>query len=140
MSAVVERPNRRRSTLYYAKIEKESPKINARLIFSQHFPFFVAKDQQKESGMTPDEEHFYRALSQDYLRQMKLKVASAAAETESDWQSLRTLGNHLKGSSTMFGYPTLTELGATLEQAAEAHDNQAITATLQKLLSHLRTL
>jgi hypothetical protein len=34
----------------------------------------------------------------------------------------------------------LTELGATLEQAAEAHDNQAITATLQKLLSHLRTL
>ena len=39
-----------------------------------------------------------------------------------------------------FGFPRITELGATLEQAAKDHDLPQIQATLAELTPYLQTL
>lgn len=90
--------------------------------------------------MSSDEERFYRSLARDYLSHMKQQLEHAVQQNSTDWQALQTLGNHLKGSSAMFGYPFLSELGAVLERAAQEKNDRTATTILQELLSHIRTL
>jgi HPt (histidine-containing phosphotransfer) domain-containing protein len=87
-----------------------------------------------------EEEFFYTSLARDYLSHMKQQLERAVGRDGTDWQELQTLGNHLKGSSAMFGYPALSELGAVLERAAQEKNNLTAATTLKELLSHIRTL
>jgi HPt (histidine-containing phosphotransfer) domain-containing protein len=90
--------------------------------------------------MATEEELFYQSLAREYLVHMKLQLEHVVQQERADWQELQTLGNHLKGSSTMFGYPALSELGAVLERAALEKNDHTTTTILQQLLSYLRTL
>jgi HPt (histidine-containing phosphotransfer) domain-containing protein len=90
--------------------------------------------------MESEEELFYQSLAKEYLLHMKLQLELAVERKSTDWQELQTLGNHLRGSSAMFGYPTLSVLGAVLERAAQEKNDVTTANTLRKLLSHIRTL
>lgn len=90
--------------------------------------------------MSSDEERYYQSLARDFLSHMKEKVERVAQQSDTDWATLQTLGNHLKGSSAMFGYPSLSEYGAVLERAAQDKDDHMTTAILRELLRHIRTL
>lgn len=117
-----------------------------RLIFNKHFSsFFYNEDRckhlvERNTYVPSEEELFYQSLARDYLSHMKQQLEHAVQQDDTDWQELQTLGNHLKGSSAMFGYPALSELGAVLERAAQERNGQTTLTILRKLLVHIRTL
>ncbi|HWP81136.1 MAG TPA: Hpt domain-containing protein [Bacteroidota bacterium] len=88
--------------------------------------------------MTTPEEEYYRVLALDFLAHMKSHVASVVQTLpRCDWKEIETLGNHLKGSGTMFGFPHLSQLGAKLEEEVQKGRESEALATLLDLASVL---
>ena len=56
---------------------------------------------------------------------------------QSDFDALRLAGHTLKGVGGGYGFPALSELGARLEDYAQAGDAQAITAALGEYSQYL---
>ena len=61
------------------------------------------------------------------VEQMRAAVANGC------FQELRRLGHQLKGAGGSYGYPALSDLGARLEDVAEASDTEGVTLALNEL-------
>jgi signal transduction histidine kinase/CheY-like chemotaxis protein/HPt (histidine-containing phosphotransfer) domain-containing protein len=57
-----------------------------------------------------------------------------------DFDSIRTIGHNMKGTGTGYGFTTLTDIGAALEQAAKQHDAEMIRSKTEELAEYLRRI
>jgi CheY-like chemotaxis protein len=64
-------------------------------------------------------------------------VTIAAALERSDYDSVRILGHNMKGSGAGYGFNRITEIGASLEQAAGRHAPEEIRARSGELVRYL---
>jgi CheY-like chemotaxis protein len=64
-------------------------------------------------------------------------VAIAAALERSDYDSVRIVGHNLKGSGAGYGFNRITEIGASLEQAAGRRAPEEIRARSVELVRYL---
>jgi HPt (histidine-containing phosphotransfer) domain-containing protein len=62
-----------------------------------------------------------------------LMVAIAA----DDFALLRRIGHRMKGSGNSYGFPTITRIGAQIEERAKAGDKSALVALLAKYRHYL---
>ena len=69
-------------------------------------------------------------------RRKEVDVLRAALE-RSDFETVWTLGHNMKGSGAGYGFNRITELGASLEQAAARHVREEIRARAAELVSYL---
>jgi signal transduction histidine kinase/DNA-binding response OmpR family regulator len=78
------------------------------------------------------------ALGPAYLDARRRDVAAASALLAGgDFDALRQMGHNMAGSGSSYGFARLTELGALLELAARAGDNDASARHLVNLRSYL---
>ena len=76
-----------------------------------------------------------------YLEKRRAEVAVyRKALAESNFETIRMLAHRTKGTGTGYGFPALTEFGATLEKAAEACDSELIRNTTDKLAGYLASV
>jgi CheY-like chemotaxis protein/HPt (histidine-containing phosphotransfer) domain-containing protein len=62
--------------------------------------------------------------------------------SEGDFDKIRVLAHNMKGSGTGYGFPEITELGASIEKAAKSLDKAAVseqTGSLDALVSALHS-
>jgi signal transduction histidine kinase/DNA-binding response OmpR family regulator len=62
------------------------------------------------------------------------------ALAKDDFESIRQLAHKMKGTGSGYGFPVLTELGGTLEQAALEKDSARIRESLNKLAPYLDSI
>jgi signal transduction histidine kinase/DNA-binding response OmpR family regulator len=62
------------------------------------------------------------------------------ALAKDDFESIRQLAHKMKGTGTGYGFPVLTELGGTLEEAAMAKDSARIRESLNRLAPYLDSI
>ncbi len=60
------------------------------------------------------------------------------ALTRQDFGTLQTLGHRMKGDGGGYGFDRITEIGATLEQAAKQQDGSMIEQQIVQLEDFLR--
>ncbi|MEO9135433.1 MAG: PAS domain S-box protein, partial [Casimicrobiaceae bacterium] len=73
-----------------------------------------------------------------FLRNRRRDVdAIAAALEQADYESVRVLGHNMKGSGAGYGFNRITEIGASLEQAAKRHAPEEIRAGAAELVRYL---
>lgn len=70
------------------------------------------------------------ARRQEVSKMMELLAAG-------DFERLRVLGHSLKGSGASFGFPVLTQFGASVERGAEKGDSASLSQELAKLKEYL---
>lgn len=66
-------------------------------------------------------------------RQNDLRTLGTAL-TQRDFETIQTIGHRLKGDGGGYGFDRITEIGATMEQAAKQQD----TSTIEQQLLHLQ--
>ena len=64
-------------------------------------------------------------------------LAMQSALERLDFDRVRVLGHNLKGSGSAYGFPRLTDLGASVEQAAKSNDNDTIRVGITELEAFL---
>jgi CheY-like chemotaxis protein len=78
------------------------------------------------------------ALVPGYLEGRRRDVATIAVALErSDYNNVRVLGHNMKGSGAGYGFSRITEIGATLEQAAQRCAPEEIRVGSAELLRYL---
>ena len=73
----------------------------------------------------------YLAARKDELPEMARLLAAGG------FHRLANLGHNMKGTGDSYGFPVLTEIGATVEQAAKQADSGAVSEQLTKLKQYL---
>ena len=66
--------------------------------------------------------------------------AIAAALARADYDSVRVLGHNMRGTGTGYGLERITEIGASLEQAAVRREPEQIRVRAAELARYLRVL
>ncbi|MBA2594854.1 MAG: Hpt domain-containing protein [Gammaproteobacteria bacterium] len=64
-------------------------------------------------------------------------LAILGALGRGDMECVWIIGHSMKGSGGGYGFHTVSEVGAALEQAAEVSDGDAVTAALARLQDYL---
>src|SRR5687767_13522102 len=64
----------------------------------------------------------------------------ADALAAKDFATLRKLGHNMRGSAGAYGLPPLSEIGARIEEAAQAADAVALGAALEDLRLFLQSV
>jgi len=72
-------------------------------------------------------------------RMTDLQTLEEAMQKE-DYDIIRHLGHRMKGSGAGYGFSTITELGAALEQAAKNHQMEQLKSTMTRLSGYLKRL
>src|SRR5713101_4770260 len=63
--------------------------------------------------------------------------AMRQALEQGDYETIRILGHSMKGSGGGYGFDTITEIGAALEQAAKGREPDTIHRWVDELLRYL---
>jgi signal transduction histidine kinase/DNA-binding response OmpR family regulator len=81
------------------------------------------------------------ALAARYLQNMEKQLkALRLAESLEEYDTIQRVGHNLHGTGTSFGFPRITEVGTTLEQAAKDRAMSEISTAItefQRYLEHL---
>ena len=72
-----------------------------------------------------------------YLAVARTQLADVLRPDQKNPGRFKTLGHNLKGSAPSFGLAELGRLGAALEAAAVAHDQDALEQSIHDLQQHL---
>ncbi|MFQ6028815.1 MAG: Hpt domain-containing protein [Dehalococcoidia bacterium] len=59
------------------------------------------------------------------------------ALSKGDFETIRVLGHSMKGAGGGYGFEAVTEMGATLETAAQSQNQQEINQTVNQLATYL---
>lgn len=63
-----------------------------------------------------------------------------SALKELDFPKVASLGHQMKGNGTNFGFPTISEIGAKLEAAAQKNDSGTVGEQLEQLQRFLQKI
>jgi len=93
----------------------------------------------------PSREHFVVAVDREYIdlaenflrnrRQQRQEWRAALADGNDE--ILRRVGDELKGTAAAFGFYSLSDLAAVLEEALESGDKGAAGSTLERMIELL---
>jgi len=73
-----------------------------------------------------------------YLANRQKDIADMSAALDGgDFETIRVLGHRMKGSGGGYGFDQITEIGASLEQAAKGGDGDTIRARVAELVDYL---
>lgn len=76
-----------------------------------------------------------------YLDNCRASLLSLKNALErSDYESARVFGHRLKGTGAAYGFPQLTEAGASIERAAAAHNAREIQQQAGALQAYLESV
>lgn len=76
-------------------------------------------------------------IVQEFVDTLHARIAELqAAYSTQNWDTLTMLAHRLKGAGGSYGYPDISELGATMEQQFKAHS----AAAFQSWITQLETL
>ena len=64
---------------------------------------------------------------------LDLKTAISAG----DFEAIRIIGHNFRGSGKGYGFTLITDLGTTLEEAAQSQDMSTIESTVSELADYL---
>jgi PAS domain S-box-containing protein len=79
-----------------------------------------------------------RALVSGFLENRRRDIdAITAALEQADYENVRILGHNMKGSGSGYGFDRITEIGASLEQAAKQRVPDEIRARAAELVRYL---
>lgn len=67
-------------------------------------------------------------------------VAITTALQQGDYETVRVIGHTLKGIGGGYGFITITDLGAAIEQAAKAQDAKRTSELLEALKDYLENV
>jgi len=83
-------------------------------------------------------------LIPDYMDNRRADIESIqAALKNGDLETIRILGHSMKGSGGGYGFDSITDIGAALEQAAKDSDTEEIkkqTCTLSEYISNIEVV
>jgi HPt (histidine-containing phosphotransfer) domain-containing protein len=97
---------------------------------------------ENRGGSRPDEEEDF-GLSEilpqyfDLCRRDLLHLQLALEEN--DFERVRVLGHNLKGSGGAYGFPDLTEIGASLETSGKSQDPTLAKSATERLAEFLNS-
>lgn len=57
-----------------------------------------------------------------------------------DYEGIRVAGHRIKGSGGMYGFIKISEIGATIETAAETHDDSAIRINATAISEYVKNV
>lgn len=103
---------------------------------------YTARDSRDSAGPEEDaatsEVEEIAAVRPQYLRSRRgdLGVLLAARDAE-DLETIRRLGHDMKGSGTSFGFPDVSEIGASIENAAKINSLEAADHAIGRLRAFL---
>jgi response regulator RpfG family c-di-GMP phosphodiesterase len=106
----------------------------------------VAPPSLKEEGGRMDaalpraNRKFERHIPAYLLRCRQNVVAMLDALDRVDFETITILGHQLSGSGGMFGFQTVTDIGAALEQAAESADTDVSRKLVGELSRYLHSV
>ena len=76
-----------------------------------------------------------------YLENKQKEVQTIRGALEKgDFDSIRVLGHGMKGSGGGYGFDPVTDIGASLERAAQENNSGEIQKSLDELLKYLRRI
>jgi CheY-like chemotaxis protein len=82
-----------------------------------------------------------RAAVPGYLESRRRDVRTLLEAVErSDYETARSLGHKMSGTGGAYGFPRITEIGATIERAAKAGDSAAIRSGAAELSRYLEQI
>jgi HPt (histidine-containing phosphotransfer) domain-containing protein len=74
----------------------------------------------------------------EYLEDCQKDLSAlSSALIERDYESARVFGHQMKGTGSPFGFPSLTQLGSAIEQAAAHKDTPALDHAVRQLEEYL---
>jgi len=95
------------------------------------------EDLQRTSGEEIDDFDLTDLLPQYFeLCRRDLQQLRSASDLK-QYGQIRILGHNLKGSGGAYGFPELSEIGATIEMAAKAAEDRALRAGIEQLAAFL---
>jgi CheY-like chemotaxis protein len=107
-------------------LTKPIPKAALLEALREHTGASILRERQPAAAVaaaTADDQDWLKALVPGYVSRCRADVdALFPALERGDYAAIRTTGHQLSGSGASYGFPRLTELGASLEQAAMARD------------------
>jgi signal transduction histidine kinase/CheY-like chemotaxis protein len=78
------------------------------------------------------------ALAPRYLKNMERELKTLRlARTAEDFNTIQRIGHNLRGTGESFGFPLITELGTTMEQAAKDRMMKEIEGAIEQLEIYL---
>ncbi|MDZ4729889.1 MAG: PAS domain S-box protein [Xanthomonadales bacterium] len=96
-------------------------------------PVFVSKDP-----VVVSEDMGLASLIPGFLLNRRQDVAAIAIALEqSDYEAVRTLGHNMKGSGAGYGFARISEIGASLEHAAQSRATGEIRTQAGELVEYL---
>jgi HPt (histidine-containing phosphotransfer) domain-containing protein len=97
-------------------------------------------DRQPKILVHPPEGLPYKVVA-TYLANCRKGVKPLKEAIERlDYDFARTYGHHMKGSGSAYGFPQLTETGASIEQAAHALNSAGLRTCAAALEAHLESV
>ena len=101
-------------------------------------PAMETEDAAGESAPTVRADPEISELIREFMRDMQGRPSTLTkALRAKDYQTIRTLGHQMKGEGGTFGFDAISTLGAKLEQAAIAENDETVQKTLLELSSYL---
>lgn len=80
-------------------------------------------------------------IRQAYLADLRTKAPEMlTAAKNRAYESVRSFGHNLKGNGTSYGFQSISELGADIEQAAIKQDQETLLDRLPRLIDFLDTV
>jgi CheY-like chemotaxis protein len=100
-----------------------------------------ARPATPSTGKVAPVEPSVAAMAPRYLKNMEKSLQELrAAEAIQDYASIQRIGHNLHGTGGSFGFPLITQFGATMEQAAKDRDMGQIGSAILQLGSYLEQL
>jgi signal transduction histidine kinase/DNA-binding response OmpR family regulator len=77
-------------------------------------------------------------LATEYMEACKTEYSEMLTSlTSSDFERVKVIAHNMRGEGACYGFPGLTEIGATLERAAKQSDHASVSASLHRLGDYL---
>ena len=72
-------------------------------------------------------------LLTDYLHRRELEISACeSALASDDFNFLKRTGHNLKGNGSMYGFPQISEIGKTLEDASSIMDRKTLKEAIHE--------
>ena len=76
-----------------------------------------------------------------YLAKRRAEVPFyTAALAREDFDAIRNMAHKMKGTGSGYGFPLLTEMGATLEKASTEKDGEQLGECIKQFAQYLETI
>ncbi len=124
-------------TAYLTKPIKQDVLLQAILDYTTIQPEIPQEDIGADVRSTRSSQRIAALVPAYIARCTENVVAMREAIRQKDFETVTILGHNLRGSGGGFGFQTITDFGANLEQASSSKDNEGVSKLLEELSVYL---